>query len=145
MVLALGWLALPLGGAELIAASVKNAQGEGVVQRGGQTIPIREGMHLLADDLLRTSADGRLGIIFQDGTRISLGPQTEVKIGSFLYQPADAKFGLLLRIMRGVMTYVSGRIAQFSPDAVSVETPVCVVGLRGTHFAISIPEGRNVQ
>jgi hypothetical protein len=36
------------------------------------------------------------------------------------------------------MVYVSGKIAQFSADSVKVETPVGVVGLRGTEVAISL-------
>jgi hypothetical protein len=138
VVFAVGSLPGLLSGAEPIAASVKIAQGDATVRRGTATIPVREGMHLLANDLLQTAADGRLGIIFQDGTRISLGPLTEIRIDQFVYNPADGKFGLLLKIVRGVLTYVSGKIAQFSPESVKVETPVCVVGLRGTHFAVSI-------
>jgi hypothetical protein len=39
---------------------------------------------------------------------------------------------------RGAMVYVSGKIAQFSPGSVSVETPVGVLGLRGTEFAVAL-------
>lgn len=136
--LVFGSLAFSAWGADAIAGSVKTAQGSSVVHRGAETLPIREGMHLLVNDVLQTSADGRLGVIFQDGTRISVGPGAEVRIDRFLYEPADGKFALLLRLARGVLTYVSGKIAQFSPESVSVQTPVGVVGLRGTHFAVSI-------
>jgi hypothetical protein len=131
-------IGVPAWGAESIAGSVKKAQGGSVVHRGAETLPAREGMHLLVDDVLQTSADGRLGVIFQDGTRISLGPNTELKIDRFVYEPADGKFALLLRLARGVLTYVSGKIAKFSPQSVGVQTPVGIVGLRGTHFAVSI-------
>jgi hypothetical protein len=125
-------------GESAIAGSVKTLQGGVVVQRGAQTISATEGMHLMVDDILRTSPDGRLGAILQDGTRIGLGPNTELKIDSFVYQPADGKLSLILRLARGVMAYVSGRIARLAPGAVTVETPVGVMGLRGTHMAISI-------
>jgi len=124
--------------ADTIVGSVKTAQGGAVVRRGTDSIPAREGMHLLLDDTLQTGADGLLGAILQDGTRISLGPNTELKIDRFLYQPSDGKFGLLLRLGRGVLAYISGRIAQFAPESVTVETPIGVLGLRGTHFAVSI-------
>jgi len=133
-----GSLAASAWGAETIAGSVKTAQGSSVVRRGAETLPIHEGMHLLVNDVLQTSADGRLGVMFQDGTRISVGPGTEVTIDRFVYEPADGNFALLLRLARGVLTYVSGKIAHFSPESVSVQTPVGVVGLRGTHFAVSI-------
>ena len=130
-------LALPAWSADPIAASVKTVQGKCVIHRGTETIPVQEGMHLLVSDVVETPGDGRVGIIFQDGTRISAGPGTEVKIESFVYEPVDGKFGLLLRLARGVLAYVSGKIAQFSPGSVTVQTPAGIVGLRGTHFAIT--------
>jgi hypothetical protein len=125
-------------GADNIAGSVKTAQGAAVIRRGTETIPARGGMHLLASDILQTSGDGRLGVILQDGTGIGLGPNTELKIDTFVYEPGAGKFGLLLRLARGVIAYFSGRIAQFAPGSVTVETPVAVIGLRGTHLAVSV-------
>ena len=131
-------LASSARGAETIAGTVKTALGSAVIHRGTETIPIREGMHLLVNDVLQTSGDGRLGVMLQDGTRISLGPTSEVRIDRFVYEPANGKFGLLLRLARGVLAYVSGKIAQLSPESVGVQTPVGLIGLRGTHFAVSI-------
>src|SRR5262245_50995725 len=109
-----------------------------MVRRGTETSPVRAGMPLLLNDVLQTSADGRLSIFLEDGTRIALGPNTELKIDQFVYQPIEGKFGMLLRLGRGMLAYISGRIARFSPGSVSVETPVGVIGLRGTSFAVSL-------
>ena len=131
-------LAFPCWGAEEIVGCIKTATGGAVVVRGSQSIPASDGMHLLANDVLRTSADGHLGAILQDGTGIGLGPNTELKIDSFIYEPANDKLGLVLRLVRGVIAYFSGRIAKLAPGTVTVETPVGVIGLRGTHLAVSI-------
>lgn len=125
-------------GAESIVGSVKTARGGVAVRRGAATIPAREGMHLFVNDVLQTSGDGQMGAILQDGTRIGLGPNSELTIDRFVYEPADGKFGLLLGLARGVLAYVSGKIARFAPESVGVETPVGVIGLRGTHFAVTI-------
>jgi len=134
----LAGLCLSARAAETIAGSVKTAEGGVSLRRGGQTIAVREGTHLLVDDVLETAADGRLGAILQDGTRIGLGPNTELKIDRFVYEPSDQKYGLLLRLARGVIAYFSGRIARLAPGSVTVETPVGVIGLRGTHMAVSM-------
>jgi hypothetical protein len=131
-------LVFPAFGAEAIVASVKTVHGTASVKRGTATLPCQEGLHLFAEDVLQTSADASVGVIFQDGTRIALGPNAEVKIDHFVYQPVDGKFGLLVRLTKGMMAYISGKIAKFSPDSVHVETPVGTVGLRGTHLAISL-------
>jgi hypothetical protein len=137
-VLILACLALPSWGADAIVGCIKTTQGEAFVARGTQTIPASEGMHLLSNDILRTSASGRLGAILQDGTGIGLGPNTELKIDSFIYEPSSGNLSLVMRLARGVIAYFSGRIAKLAPGAVTVETPVGVIGLRGTHLAVSI-------
>jgi hypothetical protein len=130
--------ALPIWSADSIAGSIKTVQGGATVRRGTQTMPATAGMHLMVNDILQTGADGRLGAILQDGTGIGLGPNTELKIDTFLFEPVQGKFGLLLRLARGVIAYFSGRIAKFAPGSVTVETPVGVIGLRGTHLAVTV-------
>jgi hypothetical protein len=114
---------------------VKVVEGAAFVQRGDQTLPARAGLALLEGDVLRTGADGRLGVVLRDDTRVSLGPETEVRIDRFLYAPAQGQLALVLKMAYGIATYVSGKIAKLSPDAVRVETPVAIVGVRGTRFA----------
>ena len=38
----------------------------------------------------------------------------------------------MLKVVRGVAAYVSGRIAKLAPDAIRLETPAAIVGVRGT-------------
>jgi len=117
---------------------VKKVTGNVVLRRSGASVRATEGMHILPHDVLETPADGSVGIILQDGTRVAMGANTTLEIDRFVYEPSEGKLGLLLRLVRGVMVYVSGKIAQFSADSVRVETPVGVVGLRGTEVAISL-------
>ncbi len=119
-------------------ASVKTVQGNCLVQRGGQSVPAAEGMHLQVGDVLKTGSDGRLAFIMRDGTRVSLGPGTELSVDQFAYDPSHGKFALLLNLGRGILAYVSGKIASFSPEAVRVQTPVATIGVRGTKFAIAL-------
>ena len=117
---------------------VKVVKGEAFVQRGDQALPARDGMRLAEGDLLRTGPDGRLGVLLRDDTRLSLGPDSEIRIDRFVFAPAQGNLALVLRMLRGAATYVSGKIAQLSPGAVRVETPVGIVGIRGTQFAARI-------
>jgi hypothetical protein len=134
----LACLMLPLRGADEVVGCIKSATGSAVVIRGNQTINATDGLHLQQHDVLRTGADGRLGAILQDGTRIGLGPGTELSITTFDYEPASGKLGMVLRLVRGIMAYFSGRVSKLAPGSVTVETPVGVVGLRGTYMAVSI-------
>jgi len=40
--------------------------------------------------------------------------------------------------MRGVAVYASGQIAKLSPDAVRLETPAAIVGVRGTTVGLRV-------
>ena len=117
---------------------VKVVKGEAFVQRGDQALPARDGMGLAEGDLLRTGPDGRLGVLLRDDTRLSLGPDSEIRIDRFAFAPAQGNLALVLRMLRGAATYVSGKLAKLSPEAVRVETPVGIVGIRGTQFAARI-------
>jgi hypothetical protein len=67
-----------------------------------------------------------------------MGANSTVEIDRYLFEPGEGKLGMLLRLVRGVMVYVSGKMSELSPDSVKVETPVGVVGLRGTELGISL-------
>jgi hypothetical protein len=122
------------------AGRIKVSTGSAFILRGGALLPAQAGQVIFEADSLRTGADGRLGITLKDDTRISLGPASEVRVDRFVYAPAEARMGLVLKVVRGVMAYVSGRIAKLSPDAIRLETPAAVVGVRGTSLAIRVTE-----
>jgi hypothetical protein len=79
-----------------------------------------------------------LGITLKDDTRLSLGPSSEVRLDRFLFVPAEGRLGLVLNVVRGVMAYVSGRIAKLAPDSIRLGTPAAVVGVRGTTLALRV-------
>jgi len=122
------------------AGRVKVASGTAFIVRDGRPTPATPGYLVLQADVLRTGPDGRLGVTLNDDTRISLGPASEVRVDRFSYASADGGLQLVLKFVRGVAAYVSGRIAKLSPDAVRLETPAAIVGVRGTTLAIRVDE-----
>lgn len=122
------------------AGRIKVASGSAFIVRGGAQVPAQAGQVLYESDTLRTGADGRLGITLKDDTRVSLGPASEVRLDRFAYAPAQSQIALVLRVVRGVAAYVSGRIAKLAPDAVRLETPSAIVGVRGTTIALRVDQ-----
>ena len=118
------------------AGRIKVASGSAFIVRAGALVPAQAGQMVFEADSLKTGADGRLGITLKDDTRVSLGPGSEVRVDRFVYAPAEGRMGLVLKVVRGVMAYVSGRIAKLSPDSIRLETPAAVVGVRGTTLAL---------
>jgi hypothetical protein len=120
------------------AGRIKIASGSAFIVRAGAVVPAQAGQLVFEADSVRTGADGRLGITLRDDTRISLGPGSEVRVDRFVYAPAEGGLGMVLKVVRGVMAYVSGRIAKLSPDSIRLETPAAVVGVRGTTLALRV-------
>lgn len=120
------------------AGRIKVASGSVFIVRAGALVPAQAGQEVFEADGLKTGADGRIGITLKDDTRVSLGPGSEVRVDRFVFAPADGRMGLVLKVVRGVMAYVSGRIAKLSPDSIRLETPAAVVGVRGTTLAVHV-------
>jgi hypothetical protein len=141
---AIGWLALPVLVASPVWAqapvvgTVVSVEGVAAVQRAGVSTPAREGLPVAEADVLLTGADGRLAVILQDDTRLTLGPGSELRVDRFVYEPVQGRLALVIRMARGVVAYASGKIARLAPDAVRFETPVAAVGIRGTRFAARV-------
>ena len=127
-----------IAGASSPIGLVKVTEGVATVQRGDETLPARLGLALQEGDVLRTGADGRMGVVLRDDTRLSLGPESEIQITRFVFAPAEGRLALVVKITRGVMAFVSGNIAKLSHDAVRVETPVAILGVRGTQFLAKV-------
>jgi hypothetical protein len=117
---------------------VKIVSGSVFVVRGGTSIPAQAGQPIFEADSLRTGTDGRIGLALKDDTRVSLGPGSEVRVDRFVYAPAEGRLGLVLNVVRGVVAYVSGRIAKLAPDSIRLETPAAVMGVRGTTLALRV-------
>ena len=122
------------------AGQVKVASGAVFVVREGHAIPATPGQVVFEADILRTGPDGRIGVTLNDDTRVSLGPASEMRLDRFSYGAADGQLGLVLKFMKGVAAYVSGRIAKISPDSIRLETPAAIVGVRGTTLAIRVDD-----
>jgi len=134
-----------LAGASLATAQderpvglVKTANGEAFILRDGRRTVALPGSGLVLGDVLSTGATGHLGVILRDDTLLSLGPSTETRIEQFAFEPAGQSLGMVLRVTRGLIAYVSGKISKLAPGSVRIETPVATLGVRGTRFVARI-------
>lgn len=128
------------GQAPNAAGRIRIASGSAFIVRAGALVPAQAGQPVYEADSLRTGADGRLGVTLKDDTRISLGPASEVRLDRFAFAPAEGQLGFALRIVRGVVAYVSGRIAKLAPNSIRLETPAAIVGVRGTSLALRVSQ-----
>lgn len=75
--------------------------------------------------------------LFEDGTKLSIGPESTVVLDSFIYDP-DKKTGeLAIELGKGTLRWVSGEL---NSSSYRIKTPFSAVGVRGTSFVLSHEE-----
>lgn len=117
---------------------VNTLKGSVSIMRQHEVIVANIGSKIFQDDILQTGADGAVGIILRDNTIFSLGPESKLTMEEFQFAPAEGKFSLVTKMLKGTFSYMSGLIGKQAPESVQVETPVGTIGIRGTRFVASI-------
>ena len=84
---------------------------------------------------------GFLKVMLLDGTVLSMGPNSDMVIDEFVYDPDSHDEHFLARITKGLFRFVAGKLAH-RPDQWRVNVPSGAVGIRGTTFDVTAnPDG----
>ena len=133
-------LGLALSAAQAEIGQIKSAKGQVAVERKGQVLAGQVGMLLELSDVLKTGADGAVGLTMRDNSLLSAGPNSILALERFEFDPTTSQGRFDSQLRRGTLAVVSGRIAKQSPEAMTVRTPSAVLGVRGTEFVVSVDE-----
>jgi hypothetical protein len=115
---------------------VKGVEGHVRVLRDNASLDAASGMTLFVSDRLVSDAAASAGIVFKDGTLLTLGPSSDIKVRDYVFQPKEAKYAFSMYLAKGSAIYSSGKIGKISPESVKVDTPTSTVGVRGTRFIV---------
>lgn len=118
-----------------VAAAIKD-QVHGTV--GDVTSPLQPGGNVFQDEVVATSADSMAQLLFLDQTSLSIGPQSEVKLDRFVYDPDKQRGDVVLEASKGAFRFITG--AQ-DPNSYTLKTPVATIGVRGTIVDYGIENG----
>ena len=121
-----------------IVATVQKVNGMATVIRQGQAISAKIGLELYQNDTLRTGRDGSIGVVFNDETLLSLGPESLLVIDEFVFAPREGKFSIAVRMVKGTVAYLSGLITKLAPESTHFRTPTSSIGIRGTKFVAKV-------
>ncbi|NVM78292.1 hypothetical protein FHW83_004120 [Duganella sp. SG902] len=134
-------LALLANAAELPAGMIKTAKGSAAIEREGQKTPARAGAALMASDRVVTGADGSVGITLRDETLLAVGPNSNVWLEKYAFDPTSHEGTLDATVKKGTLGVISGKLSKQSPGAVQFRTPTSILGVRGTEFVIDVKDG----
>ncbi|MBU0675607.1 MAG: FecR family protein [Proteobacteria bacterium] len=125
-------------GEESPIGKIKTGTGEVMVLRNSNESALHPGDSLYQSDIIRTRARSSVGILFDDNTVLSLGPESEIVIEEYIFAPQQGKFSMITRMLKGTASYLSGIIGRQAPDSVKFSTPDTTIGIRGTKFLVKV-------
>lgn len=111
-----------------------SAAGEavGIRFKGGESV-------FMGDGIASGSQSG-MQLLLVDQTTFTIGPDSELTIDEFVYDPSANAGKVSASILKGGFRFVSGKIAANRPSDMVVKTPVATIGVRGTAvFGIVTP------
>jgi len=106
-----------------------------LLRSDGNNVLAETGTEIFFGDVVETEAGASIGITFIDDSTFALGESGRMVIDEFVYEPAEGVGQSVFNVLKGVFSFVSGDIAEGSDDAMTVNTPVLSIGVRGTTVA----------
>jgi hypothetical protein len=117
---------------------IKTSQGTVVVDRGGKQTPAAAGTAVFVGDRVHTGPGSYVGITLRDDTLLTGGPESTLLITEFQFNPATHDGNMLISLLKGTFSVVTGLIGKQSPKSVGFKTPSMTLGIRGTEFIVEV-------
>lgn len=120
---------------------VAEVAGEATLAHDGSRNAAQVGADLATSDVLQTGSSGRIDVACSDGTRVTLGPDTEINLGSLVGEQDEAgSIGMSLH--RGIARFLA---PVRTWGTFNVFGPVAVASVRSTEWIMETPKlGTNV-
>ena len=139
MFLSLGlvWCPYVWGGQESNAAGYISAlQGEVYAVNGdGVTRLLKVKDPVATEDFIITEEKGRVQIIFQDNTVVTLGEKSRLKLTDYSWSKDRNKGKFNVTVTEGLFRIIGGKITKSNPEAFVAKTPAASIGIRGSGYA----------
>jgi hypothetical protein len=88
------------------------------------------GQEIVYNERITTEARGQTQVLFVDESTLSIGPNANMVIDQFVYDPNAGTGKLAASLTRGVFRFVGGKLSKHE-DAVTIRTPTATIGIRG--------------
>ena len=114
------------------------------IQRDKTKLLAKKGTSVEMNDAIST-AKTKLGLTFQDNTKVEITEQSKLIIDDFVYDPNTSVGKLTMDVAMGTVRYASGSIAHNNRENVKLKTPTATISVRGTDFTMTVDEiGRSL-
>ncbi len=104
---------------------------------GGAAKTLLVGENIVFNEHINTGPDGQTQVLFVDESAVSIGPNSDMTIDEFVYDPKTGTGTEALSATRGVFRYVGGKLSK-GATPVTIKTAVATIGIRGGVFVMDL-------
>ncbi|MCP5114674.1 MAG: hypothetical protein GY953_27920, partial [bacterium] len=98
------------------------------------------GSDVFRDETIRTDVAGLTHLLFLDQSSLTIGPNSELVIDRFVFDPETSLGELSLSATKGVLRFVGGSLSK--SGKISVNTPLGTLGIRG---GVALVESKGLE
>lgn len=100
------------------------------------------GMGVALGERVITDSGGEAQLLFNDGTRLVVGPNSALVLDQFVFRGGAAENQFTVRALSGAFRFITG---ESQKDAYLIHTPSATIGVRGTSFDFAVnPDETNL-
>jgi hypothetical protein len=98
------------------------------------------GEDVFLGDTVESAASSGMQLMLLDETTFTLGPESDLTIDQFVYDPATGAGELSAEATKGIFRYVSGSVTDNDADATEIDLGSGTMGVRGTMALVAFGE-----
>src|SRR6266567_3343078 len=98
------------------------------------------GQDVIFNEHITTAASGQTQLLFLDESSMSVGPNSDLTIDQFVYDPRTGTGQLAMSATRGLLRYVGGKLSKQN-EAVTLRAATATLAVRGGAFIVQIQPG----
>lgn len=107
------------------------------------TIQVKEGDLVYRGDVVVTTAQAKVSLVFTDGTAFNVSGNARMELNEFVYNPNGTANSSMFNLVKGTFTFVAGKVAK--TGNMRLDTPVATMGIRGTTPHVIVAEDGTVK
>lgn len=96
---------------------------------GGSARTLSVGTGIVSRERIKTTGTGSLQVMFNDKSTLTVGPNSDLVIDEFVYNPGSGGGRFATRLTKGALRFVGGEISHTA--GATINTPVATLGIRG--------------
>lgn len=102
------------------------------------------GQDVVFNEHITTAAEGQTQLLFLDQSSMTIGPNSDLAIDQFVYDPRSGTGKLAMSATRGVLRYIGGKLSK-QDNAVTLRTSTATLAVRGGAFIANVDANGRTQ